>query len=147
MTVLRVVTEPHFMPFKAYESDAGYDLFVSEPVSVPPSAFRDVRLSVTGIVLPEGYWGRLVGRSSTLRRRGLLVPEGVIDGGYTGPLFAGVFNLTNQPVAIERGDRIAQLILCPLVEVPVERVEVHEIPATERGSNGFGSSGGHALPE
>lgn len=147
MTVLRVVTDPQFLPFKAYESDAGYDLFVSRTTWVPPSSFRDIPLSVTGIVLPDGYWGRLVGRSSTLRQRGLLVPEGVIDGGYTGPLFAGAFNMTDQTVMIARGDRIAQLILCPLVEVPVTTIEVHEIPATDRGSNGFGSSGGHALPE
>lgn len=148
MKYLRVVvSDPQFEPTKAYPSDAGYDLFVSEPVTVQPGQFLDVPLGIIRVLLPIGTWARLVGRSSTLRSRGLLVAEGVIDGGYTGPLFAGVFNLTNTAVSLAVGDRIAQLILCPTIDVPVAQTAEHDIPQTDRGTRGFGSSGGHGRPQ
>lgn len=125
------------LPVRGYPGDAGLDLFVADSVHVYPGRFVDVPCGVA-VDLPAGFWGRITGRSSTLRKRGLLVSEGIIDNGYTGPLFAGVWNLTNQPVVVHRGDRIAQLI--------IQRIESWqpvwgEVEPKDRGVNGFGSTG------
>jgi dUTP pyrophosphatase len=69
------------MPTQAHLGDAGMDLYVSEAVRIEPGVFVDVECGIR-VQLPDGYWARITGRSSTLRRRGLLVSEAVIDGGY-----------------------------------------------------------------
>lgn len=134
-------------PEKAYDDDAGYDLITSVTTAIPPHTFADVPSTVAGIEPPRGTWGLVVGRSSTLRKRGLLVNQGVIDYGWRGPLFAGVFNLTDQPVIVNRGERLAQYILVPTVQsllIPVNQQMLGHHP---RGTNGFGSSGGHGLAD
>lgn len=126
-----------------HPGDAGIDLFCAESTVVQPDQFRDVCLGVEA-QLPAGYWGLLTGRSSTLRKHGLMVNQGVIDQGYRGRLFAGVFNLTGRPVQIVRGSRLAQLILLPLwlprlTEFSV--VESEALDESARGHDGFGSTG------
>lgn len=124
---------------RVHEGDAGLDLYcTTEGVVVPPSGLVDIPLGVS-VEIPEGYWAMLTGRSSTLRKRGLLVNQGVIDQGYRGPLFAGVFNLTNTQVLVERGERLAQLILVPLWMGGT--LAVQELRDSDRGTKGFGSSG------
>lgn len=125
-------------PKDQYTGDAGCDLYTSEETWIQPGTFVDVPCGIA-VAFPEGIWGRITGRSSTIRKKGLLVIEGIIDNGYTGPIFAGVWNLTDRPVLVKVGERLAQLI--PMRLVPVEFVEVDELPETERGSRGFGSSG------
>jgi dUTP pyrophosphatase len=134
----------HREPSKAHMDDAGFDLYVSEDTWVPPGRFRDIPTNVR-MILPRGHWGLLTGRSSTLRKRGLMVNPGVIDTGYRGELYAGVFNLTDQTVVIRRGDRIAQFIL---TTNPTERTQLMTAPDSlfdtlghARGTAGFGSSG------
>ena len=127
-------------PAKAYDDDAGFDLFVDEDTTIEPSTFVDVPLGVA-VKLPEGTWGLLTGRSSTLRKHGLMVAQGVIDCGYTGPLFAGVWNMTDQPVLVTRGMRLVQYILMPNRSIGVSIQQVDQLPKTERGASGFGSSG------
>ena len=127
-------------PAKAYDDDAGFDLFVDEDTTIEPSTFVDVPLGVA-VKLPEGTWGLLTGRSSTLRKHGLMVAQGVIDCGYTGPLFAGVWNMTDQPVLVTRGMRLVQYILMPNRSLGVSILQVDQLPKTERGASGFGSSG------
>lgn len=129
-----------FLPTRGHTNDAGLDLYVSEDVVIPPNQFVDVPTDVA-CAIPEGFWANLTGRSSTLRRHGLLVHTGVIDQGYRGELFAGVMNLTDQPVTIRRGDRIAQLILVPMCLCPTTPRAVDQLPAGDRGSDGFGSTG------
>lgn len=128
---------------RAYKGDAGMDLPVSEAVAIPPNSFADVPLAVR-VAPPPGYWFRLVGRSSTLRKRGLLVNEGIIDQGWRGRLFAGVWNMTDEEVRLEPGDRIVQAIFerVHVDEVEVVQVETtDELPWGERGERGFGSTG------
>ena len=127
-------------PTRAHDDDAGLDLYVSGAWTIPPGAFVDVDLDVA-IKSPPGCWVLLTGRSSTLRRRGLMVNQGVIDPGYIGPLFAGVWNMTGQDVRVEHGERLAQLIVLPNMTEKVRLREVLVLPATERGEKGFGSSG------
>lgn len=128
------------MPIRAHSDDAGFDLFVSETVVVPPHGFKDVPSGVS-VELPHGYWGLLTGRSSTIRQRGLLVVQGIIDTGYRGELFSAVWNLTSQPVVVTKGDRIAQFIILPNETQNTLLVRSEALGDSERGLGGFGSSG------
>lgn len=130
------------LPTKARDGDAGYDLYVSERTVVYPGKFRDVHCGIR-LQLPAGYWGRITGRSSTLRKRGLLVSEGVIDNGYTGPIYVGIWNLAKLPVVVEVGERLAQLILHRMADgIAVAEVGEDDLWSRDgRGSDGFGSSG------
>ncbi|AKT38278.1 dUTP diphosphatase [Chondromyces crocatus] len=121
------------------EGDVGYDLRASEDVLLPARLGPPAYIS-TGIRIkaPEGVWTRIVGRSSTASR-GVLVAEGIIDNGYTGELFVACFNLSGHPLAIKAGERIAQLVFCPIITPKLTYVE--ELPATGRGGRGFGSTG------
>lgn len=128
------------MPIRAHSDDAGFDLFVSADTTVPAHGFMDVPSGVH-VQLPNGYWGMLTGRSSTIRKRGLLVVQGIIDTGYTGELFSAVWNLTDQNVLLEQGERIAQLIILPNSTANSVLKRVDGLGATGRGDRGFGSSG------
>ena len=133
------------VPTKAHETDAGLDLYVSETIVIPAGEFRDVPTDIR-VAMPPDMWGRIVGRSSTFRRRGLLVIEGVLDAGYRGPVYTGLRNLSAEAVVIERGERISQLIphvnLTPRLRIrDVGRLEFDALPHDGRGEAGFGSSG------
>lgn len=129
----------HLLPTRGYDDDAGLDLYVSNDVEIGPHQFVDVPTGVR-IDIPHGYWGFIVGRSSTLRKRGLLVNPGIIDAGWTGELFAGIQNMTGNTVDVAAGDRLAQLILLPASVVAYEPVW-GKVPTKARGENGFGSTG------
>ena len=140
-----VAEHPRFLPTRTYSGDAAYDLFVSQQVCIPVGQFRDVPCGVR-VALPDGVWARITGRSSTMRQRGLMVVEGVIDNGWRGPLFAGVYNLGPNSAVLEPGERVAQMILHDNVSVRFAPVAISEsefeaIPHDGRGTNGFGSTG------
>lgn len=128
------------MPTRAHDDDAGYDLYVAERTIVSAHTFADVPSGVS-IELPDGHWGLLTGRSSTLRNRGLLVVQGVIDQGYRGELFSAVWNLTDHDVVLEEGERVAQLIFVPNATEQTRLVQADVLSPSPRGTNGFGSSG------
>lgn len=141
--IFRVDSEA-LLPTQAYDGDAGWDLRVLEPTWINVNQGVDVRTGVA-VAIPEGFFGRIVGRSSALRKRGLMVIEGIIDSGFRGELFSYVYcpntvrNVTTNGVKLERGDSVAQLIIHQIP--PVEWVEVENLPDSERGLAGFGSSG------
>lgn len=133
------------LPTRAYPGDAGLDLYAAQEVYIAAGQFADVPCGVR-VALPDGIWARIVSRSSTIRRRGLLVVEGTIDNGWRGPLFAGVQNLSGKSAIISRGERVAQLVLLPNVTPLfspqwISSAEFSDIPHDGRGDNGFGSSG------
>lgn len=128
------------LPTRGYPDDAGLDLYVSEATIVRAGKFVDVPCGLA-VELPEWSWGMLTGRSSALRRLGLLVNTGIIDHQYRGELFAGTFNLTQQDVLLEPGQRIAQLIVMPNLTKDLQPVWTEELSKTDRGENGFGSTG------
>lgn len=136
--LFRALREGAFIPSRAHPGDAGWDLYVSDEVEIPPFGFVDVH---TGVALapPKGHWVRVVGRSSTVRNRGLLVIEGIIDTGWRGEISFGVRNLGPEPERVHRGDRLAQAIIQKHVEVTWEITDV--LPAGDRGDRGFGSTG------
>lgn len=138
------------MPKYQYEGDSGADLHTYLPKDERADGktiFPGERaLLATGIriKMAEGVWGRIVHRSSTEKKTRLRVVEGTIDNGYTGPLFVQVSNDNTYPISIKHGDRLAQLILHPVVQGMF--YQVHKLGETDRGQNGFGSTGhgGHA---
>lgn len=135
-----VLSEGAEIPRRGFSDDAGLDLVVSEDRVVNPGDFVDIPCGVRA-ELPAWSWGLITGRSSTLRNRGLMVSNGVIDAGYRGQLFAGVWNLTDEPVRVSRGERVAQLILIQNATALVEPVQVSHLTPGTRGSAGFGSTG------
>lgn len=138
---LRVVVDVEgCLPRRSYPDDAGLDLIVSEPTYLEPGEFTDVPCGVS-VELPPWAWGLVTGRSSALRKRGLLVHTGVIDAGYRGPLFAGAWNMTDSQIRVEKGERIAQLIIHHNSTRNVEPIRVDQLSPSERGVDGFGSTG------
>jgi dUTPase len=83
----------------------------------------------------------LTGRSSTLRKKGLLVHTGIIDCGYRGPLFAGVWNMTDDDKVVAKDERIALLIVQPNLTKDLQPEPVKELAPHARGEAGFGSTG------
>jgi dUTP pyrophosphatase len=135
-------------PKNAYGNDAGWDLRVLHTTFVPLGKGVDVRTGVA-IALPDGFFARIVGRSSALRKKGLLVIEGIIDPGFRGELFSYVFNpgveeqqqihVDGPGIWLTAGESVAQVIIQPIVRP--EWVCVDELPESARGTSGFGSSG------
>ena len=129
------------LPSYAYEGDAGLDLRANETVTIAP--FERV-LIPTGLAigLPDGYAGFVQPRSGLALKVGLSIANtpGLIDAHYRGELkVIAVMLDAHEPIVIERGERIAQLVI---QQVPVVHlVEVDELDATDRGTGGFGSSG------
>jgi dUTP pyrophosphatase len=128
------------LPVRHYEDDAGLDLIVSRHTVIKPGRFEDVPCGIS-VELPPWAWGLVTGRSSALRKKGLLVHSGVIDAGYRGPLFAGAWNMTDKAVAVDRGERIAQLIVLNNNTRYVEPIVARELFPSKRGTAGFGSTG------
>ena len=128
------------MPARAREHDAGLDLYAAEAVTIEPGARA---LVPTGIALaiPPGYAGFVLPRSGLAFRHGVtqLNAPGLIDAGYRGEVKVLLVNHDRAAAAIARGDRIAQLVV-QRVE-PAELIEVDELPPSDRGAGGFGSSG------
>lgn len=129
------------LPAYAYEGDAGLDLRANESVDIAP--FERV-LIPTGLAISisDGYAGFVQPRSGMALKRGLTIANtpGLIDAHYRGELKVIAVNLdSQQTIHIERGERIAQLVI---QQVPVVHLtEVDELDETDRGSGGFGSSG------
>jgi dUTP pyrophosphatase len=126
------------VPTKGYPGDAGWDLFVSRTVIVPPQSFVDVHTDIA-IAMPAGFYGRIVARSSTFRDHQLVVSEGIIDNGWRGELFIGVWNPTNKEQAVVAGSRVAQLLIHQVHYMGWNPVA--ELAPSKRGTSGFGSTG------
>lgn len=138
--LLKWTGDQECQPVRHYGGDAGWDLVVSEETRIPFGGFADVPCGIN-VELPAGTWAMITGRSSTLRKRQLLVSTGIIDNGYTGPLYAGTQNLGDKAAVVGRGERIAQLIPFPLVSQGLVPWQVDSLGDTDRGASGFGSTG------
>jgi dUTP pyrophosphatase len=129
------------LPAYAHEGDAGLDLLAAESVELVPGGRCAVATGIA-VAIPEGYAGFVHPRSGRALREGLGVANapGLIDAGYRGEIKVIVVNLDpHTPIKIERGDKIAQLVVQAVERADLEEVE--ELPATDRGSGGFGSTG------
>lgn len=129
------------LPSYAYEGDAGLDLRSNEDVTLAPLERRLVSTGLA-VAIPDGYAGFVQPRSGLALREGLSMANtpGLIDAHYRGELKVCAVNLdAEKPVHIERGERIAQLVIQKVPAVCLR--EVSELDETDRGSGGFGSSG------
>lgn len=128
------------IPRHAHEGDGGVDLYATEPATLQPGE-RTMMPTGIAIAIPEGYAGLVVPRSGLAARQGISIVNapGLVDSGYRGELKVILVNLGSEPVDVERGDRIAQLVIVG-VETQ-EYVEVDELPDSLRGEGGFGSTG------
>ena len=128
------------LPSRAYEGDAGLDLAACERYELPPGERALVPTGIA-VALPEGYAGFVQPRSGLAAEHGISIVNtpGLIDSGYRGEVRVALLN-TDRRVAftVEPGMRIAQLVVVPVP--PVTVVETDELPESERGAFGFGSS-------
>jgi dUTP pyrophosphatase len=128
-------------PAYARPDDAGLDLYAAEDVTLAPGARARVRTGVA-VAIPSGFAGLVLPRSGLALRHGLslLNTPGLIDAGYRGEVMVLLVNHDPAaPAAITRGDRVAQLIVQRVEHVAL--VEVDELPPSDRGTGGFGSTG------
>ena len=131
-----VLDDGAIMPTRAHSTDVGYDLYTPETFSIHP---RDAYIVNTGvhIQLDNNIAGLIKSRSG-MHKRGLQT-EGVIDPSYNGPILVRITNHSGVVQTCEKGDRIAQLLLTPVITPELELVD--SLEETERGSGGFGSTG------
>ena len=130
-------------PRYALPGDAGADLSLAEDVELAPFQRALVGTGVA-VAIPEGYAGFVHPRSGLAHRLGLSLVNapGTIDAGYRGEIKVNLINLDpTTSLTLRRGDRIAQLVVQPVVRARF--VHVEELPGSERGDGGHGSTGGH----
>jgi dUTP pyrophosphatase len=128
------------VPSRAYAGDAGLDLAATERIELGPGERAVVRTGLA-VAIPDGYAGFVQPRSGLASRHGITIVNtpGLVDSGYRGELMVVLHNTDrSEPFVVEAGMRVAQLVVLPIPEV--ELVEVEELPASERGGRGFGSS-------
>jgi dUTP pyrophosphatase len=139
--VVRRLRDDAVLPEHAYPGDAGLDLAACERVVIAPGA-RAVVSTGLAVAIPVGHAGLVTPRSGLAVRHGLgmVNAPGLIDSGYRGELRVVLLNTDREtPFTVESGMRVAQLVVIPVPELTL--VEVEDLPETERGVAGFGSSG------
>ncbi len=133
------------LPLPAYATSgaAGMDVVSAEEATIAPGARHAVATGLA-LAIPQGFEIQVRPRSGLALKHGITVPNtpGTIDSDYRGELKVILINLGDEPFAIQRGDRVAQLVLAPVVQAAWD--EVAELDSTTRGEGGFGSTGGHA---
>jgi dUTP pyrophosphatase len=128
------------LPTRAYPGDAGLDLSAVESAVLEPGERATVGTGLA-IALPDGYAGLVLPRSGLASRHGIgvLNAPGLIDAGYRGEVRVILHNHGSETFRVDRGMRIAQLVVIAVADVRL--VEVEELPNSERGEGGYGSSG------
>jgi dUTP pyrophosphatase len=137
---IRRLRDDAVVPVQAYRGDAGLDLSACERLELRPGE-RAVVGTGLAVAIPEGFAGFVQPRSGLAAKHGITIVNtpGLVDSGYRGELRIVLHNTDLEtPFVVEPGMRIAQLVVVPVAEV--EPTEVDELPASERGVRGFGSS-------
>ncbi|MDX6442751.1 MAG: dUTP pyrophosphatase [Gaiellaceae bacterium] len=128
------------VPTRAYAGDAGLDLASCERVELGPGERATVATGLA-VAIPDGYAGFVQPRSGLASRHGITIVNtpGLVDSGYRGELKVILLNTdAKEPFVVEPGMRIAQLVVMQVPEI--DPIEVDELPESERGMRGFGSS-------
>lgn len=120
--------------------DAGYDLYANEDCSINPNDYSGLISTGVHVEIPDGFVGIIKDRSS-IAKKGLHIAGGVIDSSYRGEIKLLFHNSNSQFYDIFVGDKIAQLIIVPVLTLPVEQIELRDLSSTNRGTAGFGSTG------
>ena len=140
---VKIKLEPecsNLFPTKAHPDDAGYDLYSRIDAVLEPLSGMAIPVGFA-MELPSGYEAQIRPRSGLAAKHHITVTNspGTVDANYRGEIKAILYNLGKEPFSIQRGDRIAQMVICKLPEI--ELVEATELSETDRNTNGFGSSG------
>lgn len=135
---IKKLSDLSFIPKRGTSYSAGLDLFSPVDQIIPPKERLLIKLDIS-VELEEGTFGHILPRSSLALKNGIHVGAGVLDSDYRGNVGVLLFNFSNEPFYIKRGDRIAQLVVKKYEMVEPE--EVFESSETERGVGGFGSTG------
>lgn len=137
---IKKLTDTAIIPTKGSAKAAGYDLYSDETIGIEPGTC--VKIS-TGLAItpPKGYFGAVFARSGLASKQGLRPANcvGVCDEDYTGEYMVALYNDSSETQMIQKGERIAQLVFLPYINVDFEEVE--ELEKTDRGAGGFGSTG------
>ncbi|MDP3639913.1 MAG: dUTP diphosphatase [Nanoarchaeota archaeon] len=126
------------LPKYMREGDAGLDLSAVESLVIPPAERRTISTGIA-LAIPPGYAGLIWDRSGLAAKHGIKSMGGVIDANYRGEIKVILHNLSNAPFIVEKGMRVAQLLIQPVQQKEI--VEVSELEETERNEQGFGSTG------
>ena len=124
-------------PNRAHHNDSGADLFSAEDIVLKPHSVYAVKTGV-GVELPDGYDG-VIHCKSGLSSKGIWASNAPIDSGYRGEIKIITQNLTSKQKVFRRNDRIAQLLIMPLGDIELYKVD--KLSDSDRGTNGFGSTG------
>lgn len=133
-----VVDEGAGIPIRAHATDAGLDLYATEGKMIYKGR-SEVFDTGVHVALPPNTYGKIESKSGLNVNHGVVSCGGVIDEGYTGSIKVKLYNLGERHYRIRKGDKIAQLIVMPCLYEPVEIVG--SLEETDRGNNGFGSTG------
>lgn len=131
------------IPTYAYQSDSGFDLYALESVVIKPFGREAISTGIK-VSFDEGYEIQVRPKSGLALNMGLTVlnTPGTVDQGYTGEIKVIVFNTNNNSVMIEKGMKIAQGVLCPVIQGKYVKInEVNSVGEKDRNNNGFGSTG------
>jgi dUTP pyrophosphatase len=135
-----IVAEDGFLPIYSNPGDAGADLKSTETLVIPARGRALVKTGVK-IALPNGYVALVHPRSGLAAKHGITVlnTPGTVDAGYRGEVMVTLYNSSDEDFSVNRGDRIAQLVIQQVEHASF--VAVQELPESERGTRGFGSTG------
>ena len=125
------------MPVKAHDTDGGFDFFTPIAFTLPPRGSASIETGVH-MIIPKG-WGGLFVSKSGLHHSKDIETTGYVDAHYTGNIRIKLQSHCDREYHFNKGDKISQMIILPVPEV--ELVEIDELPKTERGNRGFGSTG------
>ena len=134
---IKLLSDNAIVPTRANPTDSGLDLYVSETVTIPPRTTKLVKTDVA-IELPVGYEGQVRPRSGTSLKTKLRVALGTIDQTYHKEIGIITDNISDKPIVVEKGQRLAQLVVTPVVYPEVNEVERFE---NESDRSGYGSTG------
>lgn len=126
------------IPSYAHPGDAGLDLYASDNYEIEPLGLVPISTGVA-TEIPDGYVGLIWDKSGLAIKNGLKVMGGVIDSGYRGEIVVGLANLSKEKFIMNKGEKVAQLIIQKVESAEVEIAD--NLPESERGKKGFGSSG------
>ena len=134
---IKLLSDNATTPTRANLTDSGLDLYVSETVTIPPHTTKLVKTDIA-IELPIGYEGQVRPRSGTSFKTKLRVALGTIDQSYHKEIGIITDNISDEPIIVEKGQRLAQLVIAPVVYPSVEIVKEFE---NESDRSGYGSTG------
>lgn len=137
---IKKLSEFATIPYYAKDGDSGFDLRASETVTIAPGATVVVPTGLA-MAIPVGLELQVRPRSGVALKGKLIVKNspGTIDSGYRGDIGIILYNYDSEPAVIDRGTRIAQAVLCPVLHAGFE--EVDDLDETDRGAGGYGHTG------